>query len=390
MGVKRRTRARVAHVGIAAITVAGLLVVSGCDDPSGGDEDRDQALAALDRATNAAALETEMGELITVLAKNPSEAKQRRIQRRLASLDSRAAELLADAEATFNVELAPVNGSGVSGSATLAEADGELALDASLDGLTDGQAHHVSLHALGEGAGSSVCPPADAEAGGDKVLSADEAADFYGPEVIDFGEASDPEVLSAGEAAEASPVTVRALVVSGGKGKNGFDPEMPVACGVPAAAAGGGDATGEAATVLATNELRGAAADLAAGASDLSSRRSRRAQARAEKRIQQVNRDLQQGVAQAQETLERSGDVTADDQQTIDAALTELDDAATTFDEGFVALETTVEELEAEAAERARQRREAQQAALAPSEPSAPSAPAPAPAPAPGPSVVIE
>ncbi len=379
----------------ATSTVLVLTLALASCGGSGGDQGRDDALASLEQATAASSLQTEMGQLVSQLANNPDPAQRRQLQRRLRTLDAKAAALVSGADARFSVDLASVNGSGAAGTATLAESGGTIALSGSVNGMAPGRAHPVALHALSPAEGSSVCPPAGAATGPDRQLSGTEAQDFYGPPVVNFSEASGPALSSAREAGAAPPLTARTLVVSGGSGTKGFDAGLPIACGVPEADVSAGARDAYAETVAATNEARGALFDLAAAAGNPTSSRGKQARSSAERRLKQANKRIGGAIQMAVAGLKDSGDLSSEDQAKIDQASKDLEAAKTTIDDGFTRFDKLVAEEEAAAAEREAQRQAAQQAAQAPSSAS-PSTSSSSPSPAPsgggggGPSVVIK
>ena len=74
--------------------------------------------------------------------------------------------------------------------------------------------------------------------GADRHLSDSEAADFYGAAKVRFAPVEGAKLESARNEAGAAPLTARARsVITGGKGKGGFDRQLPIACGVPVPAA---------------------------------------------------------------------------------------------------------------------------------------------------------
>ncbi len=379
------------------IVLVLTLALASCGG-SGADQGREDALASLEQATAASSLQTEMGQLVAQLASNPEPAQRRQLQRRLRTLDAKAAALVSGADARYSVNLASVNGSGAAGTATLAESGGKIALSGSVNGMAPGRAHPVALHALSPAEGSSVCPPGGAAAGPDRQLSGTEAQDFYGPPVVNFSEASGPALASAREAGAAPPLTARTLVISGGGGggTNGFDAGLPIACGVPEADVAAGARDADAETIAAINDARGALFDLAAAAANPTSSRGKQARSNAERRLKQANQRLGGAIQMAVTGLKDSGDLSNEEQAKIDQASKDLEAAKTTIDNGFTRFDKLVAQEEAAAAEREAQRQAAQQATEAPSSPSPSTSSSSSPSPAPsgggggGPSVVIK
>lgn len=369
-------------------TLPCALIVAGCS-ASGGDGGGEQARASLELAAEAAGLEAETGRLVASLAGDPSDAERQAVRRQLSELDAEAAALISSAEADsrYTVELEPVNASGASGTATLVEAGGEVGIEGSLEGGASGE-HAVSINGLPGRKGASVCPPGDAASGADQQLSGSEAEDFYGRAIVELGSFRS-DFSGTGPAKSADPLSSRAVVISGGKGKSGFEADLPIACGLPVA----GGASPSEQVVAGVNETRGALSDLSQATRDLASDRARGAQARASRRLARANRRLREAASAAASELDSGGELSADDQAAVDTAVAELDASESAREQALDKLEQLIAAQLAAKAERERQRAEAIAAAAEP-EPAAPppSAPAPAPAPAPsqGPSVVIE
>ncbi len=381
----------------AALCVPAALVPVACG--SSGADGRDEALAALQLATEAANLRSEMGKLVGDLGSDPSARTRRQAQRRLVSLDREAAELIASAEAdsTYEVELRPLNGSGAVGVATLVESDGKVAIDGSFDGIAGGHGHAVAIHALAAGQGPSVCPPANAAAGGDGTLSAGEAEDFYGRPAVRLGTvdgAASPAALTSDRPAAGSPpLDVRAVVLSGGSARGGYRADLPVACGVPAPAAPApAEASPSSELVAATNETRAAGVDLADVVEDPTGAQAARARRSAASRLSSAGRHLHLANRKAVAQLQAEGEVSSEDRDAVAQANASLDSSQATVRSGFRALGTAVVREHRE--RRERRRREAQrrvaQAEREASEESAsaaptPTTPEPAPEPAPAP-----
>jgi len=305
---------------ICACALLGAALLSACgssEDEAEAEGTRDAALASLELTTEATSLEADMARLVTKLSDDPSDAERRRLEQRLADLEERAADLIAsaDAESTFDVELEPINGSGAKGTMTLVDAGGEVAIEGSMEGMTEGESHPLAIHALKRDAGSSVCPPADAVAGADDVLDASEAADFYGPPALDFdavqADGVEVAISSAGKAGGAPPLTARTVVVSGGEAGKDYDEKLPIACGVPAVAPAEETATADA--VAATEETRAAALDVSFVVANPTAKLAPAARKRAEQRLKDANGRLKDAIEQTEVELEGSGEVSEDE-----------------------------------------------------------------------------
>jgi len=346
---------------VVSLVLSALALAAGCGSSEGS---RDDALASLQLTTEAASLQSEMGKLVGDLSTNPSAGEKRAAQQRLASLDSQAADLIASAEAdgTYDLELRPLNGSGAVGVATLVENEGRVAIDGGFDGLPVRSDHPVTIHALKEGQGASVCPPPNADTGSDRILSASEAEDFYGRPAVRLGAVqggSKQARLSASREADSSPpLSARALVLSGGPGLGGgFDASLPVACGIPVVSQAPEEATSSTEVVAALNETRSAGVELTDVARNPGTKRAARARRSAATRLDAAGQRLQAANAKATAQLkeEEGSDLSAEDRQAVNRADAAINGAQAVVGQGFREFDTKVAHEE-----RARQRREAQ------------------------------
>lgn len=388
---------------VAALALIGVPVgIAGCGS---GEDGRDEALASLQLVTEAGSLQSEMGELVADLDSDPSARQRNAAQQRLAAIDREAAELIASAEAdaTYEVELRPVNRSDVVGVATLVESDGRVAIDGEVEDLGGGGGHRVTVNALPRSLGASVCPPNNAAMGRDGVLSASEAEDFYGRPAISLGQANGGPgqgSLSASRAAgEAPPLTARAVVLSGGRAEKGYESDLPVACGIPTVAvdAAGGppeEAIASTEIAVALDETRAAGVELAEVIRDPTTRTAARARRSASRRLGAANQRLHAAAAVAEAQLEEEGAASggeSDERQAVDGANATLDASKAVVVGGFRKLRSRVDRERREEQRRKAQRKAAQKAreeAEAAPEPESESLPAPeesVPAPTPEP-----
>ena len=81
---------------VAALTLLGAVAFAACG--SSGDSARDDALAALDRATDAAGLEAEMVALVGDLPLEPTEKETSAFTDSLSQIDTQAGDILASAD----------------------------------------------------------------------------------------------------------------------------------------------------------------------------------------------------------------------------------------------------------------------------------------------------
>ncbi len=137
----------------------------------------------------------------------------------------------------FHVLFGALNESGVSGTATLTLAEGQLSVVVEASGLDADQEHMLHIHGDG-GATQSYCPTPDM-AGDDGILSLEEGAPAYGGVVVPLepyptADASgaitfDQTYAFDGTVAELASHTI---VVHGLTLDGTYDPSLPVACGL--------------------------------------------------------------------------------------------------------------------------------------------------------------
>ena len=334
----------------AALTLAACGGSDSAESTDSAEDPRDAALASLELTTEAASLDADMAKLVDKLGDEPSAEEREDLAAELERLQQRAAKLVAsaDAESTFEVELEPIAGSKAAGEATLVEAEGEIALDGSVDSAAKKQT--LAVHAFGAGEGASVCPPDDAASGSDEALDGSEAEDFYGPAEVDLGTAESGDVATAQNAGKAPPLTARALVLAGG--------DAPLACGVPEAEVDVNERTATAETVAATEELQGAALSVVVVLAEPTSDRAQIALDDAGERVESASEHLADSVEIVMTELE--GDIEAADQEQIDVTLEALEASDETFASGFEGLQVFIDaELVAQ-----KEREEQREAAL--------------------------
>ena len=136
---------------------------------------------------------------------------------------------------TYQVDLDPLNESGVEGKAHLKLKDGQLRVIITARGLVPNQTHPQHIHGL-DGNTNAVCPTA-ADAGDDGVLTLVDGLPAYGPVLLPltpFPEAKNGNITFkntyevSGDLADLSD---EAIVLHGGIVDGGYVATLPVACG---------------------------------------------------------------------------------------------------------------------------------------------------------------
>ena len=373
--------------GRALLSVVCVLAVAATGCGSSGDDSRDEALESLRLTTEAAGLQSEMGKLVGSLGGDPSPAQRVAVRRRLASLDREAADLIAaaGADSTYEVDLRPLNGARAAGTATLVESDGRVAMRGTFGGLAAGGEHPVTIHALAPGQGRSVCPPRNAAAGSDHVLSAAEGEDFYGRPAVNLGSipggGSRRSLSFTQPAAGSPPLDVRVLVLSGGLSEGAYRADLPVSCGVPTLAESPAPSSSTE-LVAAVNQTRAAGIEIASVVRDPTSPAAAVARHGAATHLDSAAGHL--GVANhiAVQELREAGEVSAEDRQAAARAAAAVGGSRAVVRGGFAKLGEDVASERREERRRLVQRRGAQEAARGASEEAAP-APASEPSPQP-------
>jgi hypothetical protein len=361
---------RLCRAASFAACILGFAAVVGCGSSSsaGTGDSQEAALASLRLNSEAARLQGEMGELVGSLGADPSPAVQAMVRRRLVALDREAAELIASAEAdsTYEVALRPLNGARTVGTDTLVESAGKVAMHGTIRGLGEGE-HPVAIYALGPGEGRSVCPPGDAAAGGDRILSAREAASFYGRPAVDLGSVegggSGEEVSFGAPARRSPPLDVRVVVVSGGPAGGGYRSDLPIACGVPtvAKAAAAPSSSGE--LVSAVTQTRAAGVEIASVVGNPTTPTATAARARAERHLYAAAGHLAAANHVAIHELRAAGEVSAADRRAVAGAMAAAAGSHAAVQSGLAKLRAQVTRERQEERRRLAQRRAAQQAA---------------------------
>ncbi len=142
-------------------------------------------------------------------------------------------------EMEYEVNLAPLNGSGVHGEVELKVSGNTLTIEIDASGLEPGMPHPQHIHGFGDVSMNSSCPPLSADTSGNGLIEVGEGGPFYGPIILALGpfnmvdasgnleyEASFPIT-----AAEAMALTNRTVVLHGLTVNNQYIPSLPVACG---------------------------------------------------------------------------------------------------------------------------------------------------------------
>lgn len=146
----------------------------------------------------------------------------------------------------FVAELTPLNGSGVSGRATLVKKGDLLLVNMVVKGYEAGRVHPQHIHGKvvnGVPAGDAVCPPPSADTNGDGLISVQEGLPFYGPVRIPLlpfaqpirqnGAVSYQQTFDLSAFAPLAALDQHVIVLHGlsRTGDPQIDNPLPVACG---------------------------------------------------------------------------------------------------------------------------------------------------------------
>ncbi|HEX5410146.1 MAG TPA: hypothetical protein VFW89_10285 [Gemmatimonadaceae bacterium] len=145
------------------------------------------------------------------------------------------------AVAIFRVSLAPLNNSGVHGTATLAVRGSDLVVQLQAVGHIPDLQHVQHIHGFTDGT-DATCPPPSA-AGDDGVLTFAEGLPFYGPVQLNLTPFPTPtnsagsiqyhaSFASADLAFSPSDLELKTMVLHGAFVDGTYVPSLPVACGV--------------------------------------------------------------------------------------------------------------------------------------------------------------
>jgi hypothetical protein len=141
----------------------------------------------------------------------------------------------------YSTLLRPLNGSGVTGVATMDLEGSALTVTVVASGLEANRTHMQHIHAIDHG--NSTCPPPSADTNGDGIVSFAEGLPFYGPVrlPLTISGTTYPMIGASGSLSYSRTFTVdpkaflalqTKVVVLHGLSINGtYDPTTPVACG---------------------------------------------------------------------------------------------------------------------------------------------------------------
>lgn len=139
---------------------------------------------------------------------------------------------------TYTVQLTELNGSGVSGMATIELTGDMLDVHLQASGLTPDMEHMQHIHGFVETNQNSVCPPMSADTNGDGLISLVEGIPFYGPVLVPFTPYPVADAMGRVDFMNSYAITKAArplqnnVIVLHGMYVNGvYDPTIPVACG---------------------------------------------------------------------------------------------------------------------------------------------------------------
>jgi hypothetical protein len=134
------------------------------------------------------------------------------------------------------VQLHPLNGSGVRGATRLLLRDGQLSVESFVSGAAPGRVHMQHIH-VPPGRSDGRCPTRALDANGDGLVSLKEGLGSYGPPLVSLEPFPKLKTSSWNYAANLpalTPVTLdRGVIVLHGRWVgNKYDELMPIACGV--------------------------------------------------------------------------------------------------------------------------------------------------------------
>lgn len=139
---------------------------------------------------------------------------------------------------TYTVQLTELNGSGVSGMATIDLMGDMIDVNLQASGLTPEMVHMQHIHGFTENNKNAVCPPASADTNGDGLISLVEGIPYYGPVLVALTPYPTADAAGMVDFMNDYGISrvVRSLqnnvIVLHGMYVNGvYDPTIPVACG---------------------------------------------------------------------------------------------------------------------------------------------------------------
>lgn len=137
----------------------------------------------------------------------------------------------------YTVDLAPLNGSGVSGTAELTLVGDQLTVRVYATGLEPNSLHPQHIHGFMDDNRNAVCPPASADQNGDGLVDLNEGAPFYGPVLLSLtpfptapdGTISYEQTFTVDDSI--TPLQNRVIVLHGMTVDGEYVATLPVACG---------------------------------------------------------------------------------------------------------------------------------------------------------------
>lgn len=141
----------------------------------------------------------------------------------------------------YSTQLRALNGSGVSGVATMDLQGDTLTVTIHASGLEPNQTHMQHIHAIDHG--NSTCPPLSADTDGDGIISFAEGLPFFGPVrlPLTISGTTYPFIGASGTVSYTRTFTVdpqaflhlqtKAVVLHGLTVGGTYQPSVPVACG---------------------------------------------------------------------------------------------------------------------------------------------------------------
>lgn len=137
----------------------------------------------------------------------------------------------------YTVDIAPLNGSGVSGTAELTLVGDQLTVKVYATGLEPNMVHPQHIHGFIENNRNSTCPPASADEDGDGLVELGEGLPFYGPVLLSltpFPTAPDGTIsfeMTYTVDSSITPLQNRVIVLHGMTVEGEYVATLPVACG---------------------------------------------------------------------------------------------------------------------------------------------------------------
>lgn len=140
---------------------------------------------------------------------------------------------------TYTAQLNSLNGSGVSGMATLTLMGDQLKVHIMASGLEEGQLHPQHIHGFMKSNKNAICPPMSADTDGDGLIELTEGAPFYGPVLLPLmpfpmapdGTINYTQTFDISQNPDLLPLQNDVIVLHGMTVDGQYIATLPVACG---------------------------------------------------------------------------------------------------------------------------------------------------------------